>query len=161
MQGMPIEYRFGQYEELVRYDSFFERVLDDRYIISNIPGSKICFDINNMKTNSGGKPYVITNERLSLKKIASYALTLKPASLNAINQIPGKELLLYKLEENKYTIRKWKGSRPKYYADHIRLKYEYHDASWRVLWSYAPLEFIYRLKDKIFELLRYMHEKIS
>jgi len=152
MQGCPSKYTFGVYEQLVQYDSFYERVLSNNIIVAGIHGDDICMDLNNMKTNTGNKKFVITNSILPYKKIASFALTLRPISLNVINEIPGNQIHLYKLDEGTSLIRLWKGHRPRYQANHRRLKYEFHDVSWRLLMFYSPKEFLYRLKDKIAEI---------
>lgn len=148
MRGVPSDYRFGDVDGLERFDPFYERVLSERVQIAGIPGDAICVDLNNMKTTAGGKKYVLTNEKLSLEKVASFGLTLRPIALNAIENVPGDQLHLYKTAPNG-TIRAWSGRRPKYYADLRRLKYEYHDTPWRVLKYYAPREFFARLKDKL------------
>lgn len=151
MNGCPKEYSFGAYEELVHYDCFYERVLSENDVITGISGNEICMDLNNMKTSAGGKKYVATNSELPYKKIASFGLTLRPISLNLFHEISGDQLHLYQLNEGTTLIRPWCGNRPKYQANHRRLKYEFQDASWRVMWFYAPREFWSRLKDKFAE----------
>ncbi len=145
MQGCPSEYRFGEYEQLVRYDSFFERVLDDRYNICGISGSEICMDTNNMKTSAGGKKYVISNQELPHKKIASFGLALRPISMNVLQEIEGDQLHLYQLDTDE--IRPWDGKKISYHADRRRLRYEYLDRPWRKALHYGITEFIGRLKD--------------
>ncbi len=149
MQGCPDTYRMGAYEELVRYDGFYELVLDDNCTVCGIAGSEICMDLNNMKTSAGGKKYVITNSTIKHKKIASFGMTLRPVCLNVANEIPGDQLNMYRLKSDE--IRPWNGKRPKYFADHRRLKYEYCDTTWRTMSGYALKEFWIRLKDKIRE----------
>ena len=146
MHGTPSKYRFGETKQLDRFDPFYERKLGDQDIIADIPGNMICMDLNNMKTMTGGKKYVITNEKLRLKEIASYGLTLKPIEQNVYENVSGNQIHLYEVGTD-YLIRPWKGRRPKYSANLKRLKYEYHDAPWRVLMYYAPREFLAHLKD--------------
>lgn len=148
MQGLKSEYIMEPYEKLVHYDSFYERVLDSDVIVSGIPGNMICMDINNMKSYSNGKKYVITNEKLKFKCINSFGLSMRPSCINVIEGISGNQLHLYELNDD-YLIRKWAGKRPKYYVDLRRLKYEFRDISWRYLIKYAPLEFFNRLKEVI------------
>lgn len=152
MQGCPKEYRMGEYEQLAHYDSFYERVLDERNTVCGISGKDICMDLSNMKTSAGGKRYVITNSELPHKKIASFGMTLRPICMNVLESIPGDQLHLYQLESDE--IRPWNGNRPRYVADHRRMKYEYYDASWRKTFSYAPIEFFHRLKDVIREKIK-------
>lgn len=152
MHGIPKQYKFAPYEDLIHYDSFYERVLDDTMCIAGISGSEICMDINNMKTVTGGKRYVVTNSIIKGKKIASFGLTLRPASLNVVDNIPGDQINLYEIESE--LIRPWVGSRPNYYVSFRRMKYEFRDASWRILISYAPKEFSMRLRDYIQKVLK-------
>jgi len=149
MVGNPENYRFGLYEKLVHYDSFYERVLNDGHCIAGIPGNEICLDINNMKTCSEDKNYVITNSKLPHERIKSFGLTLKPAYQNALKDIPGNQLHLYKLSSTNELIRPWKSKRLKYKANYLRLKYEFYDASWRVLIYYTPIEFFNRIREFI------------
>ena len=147
MHGLPQQYRLAPYENLIHYDSFYERVLDKSIIVAGIPGDMICMDINNMKTVTGGKKYVATNSVLNAKKIASFGLTLRPASLNVIESIPGDQINLYEL--NSDIIRTWAGHRPNYHISFRRMKYEFRDVSWRILILYAPKEYFSRLKEYI------------
>ena len=146
IQFIPLEYRFGNVCDLDRYDAFYEKILDDKITIANIPGSKICVDLNNMKTVSGGKQYVLTNSKLRFTSIASYGLSLRPILSNAIYGISGKQLFLYKLPDETNHIRSWK-KRPRIPFSLNRLKYEFHDITWRMLFYYTPREFCNRLID--------------
>lgn len=148
MYGIPNRYEMASFDELVKYDSFFDRILDDTISISGIPGSEICIDLNNMKTETN-KRYVLSNSKLPLSVISTFGMTLRPLSLNAICNIDGNQLFLYKMNENTTLIRKWSKRRPVYYSSFRRLKYEYSDASWRKLIRYAPMELFSRLKDLI------------
>lgn len=154
MVGSPQKYSFGHIRELIRYDCFYERVLDNNITISGITGDQICMDLNNMKTHSDGKSYVISNSSLPFQKIMSFGMTLKPICQNIIFSIPGNELHLYKIDNPGNLFRKWKGRRPKYYSSYKRLKYEYLDVSWRILLKYSPLEFLNRLYDILRTIFR-------
>lgn len=145
MQGIPSEYKGGDYEQLVHYDIFYERVLNENHSICGISGSEICMDLSNMKTSAQGKKYVLTNAPLRHKKIASFALTMRPICLNALEQIPGDQLHLYQLETDE--IRRWGGRVSKYFANRRRLKYENLDVSWRRTLYFAVTDFMSRLKE--------------
>ncbi len=145
MQGCPSEYKMSDYEQLVHYDIFYERVLNKNHSVCGIPGSEICMDLNNMKTSAQGKKYVLTNEPVQHKKIASFALTMRPICMNVLEEIPGDQLHLYQLENDE--IRRWKGKKPKYFANRRRLKYENFDASWRRTLCFATVDFFSRLKE--------------
>lgn len=154
MRGCPREYKMGNVSELIKYDSFYERVLTKDDKISGILGNEICMDLSNMKTITGGKRYVVTNEELPFKEVQSFALTLRPASLNITENIHGSQLHLYDMEGHGDQIRKWKGNRPHYVANHLRIRYEFHDVSWRVMKFYSLKEFFYRLHDIIKDKLK-------
>lgn len=145
MQGCPENYRFGEYEQLIRYDEFFERVLDERYTVCGISGSDICMDLNNMKTSAQGKAYVVTNQELPHKKIASFGLALRPICLNILEEQEGDQLHLYQLSTDE--IRPWKGKTKHYYANRRRMRYECLDMAWRKALSYGFKEFFCRLRE--------------
>lgn len=148
MYRNPLNYEMPPFDKLVKYDSFYDRVLDDNIKIAGIPGNEICVDLNNMKTETS-KKYVLTNSKLPLKVITTFGMTLRPISLNALYNISGSQLILYKMKENSTLIREWSKIRPSYYSSFRRLKFEFSDVSWRKLLWYAPMEFFSRLKDVI------------
>lgn len=153
MNGCPNSYRFGKYDELVHYDAFYEHVLSYDNLICNIHGSDICMDLNQLKSITLGKKYLITGEKLNYTKIASFGLSLRPISMNVLKNLPGNQLYLYKVDNGGF-IRKWGKKRNELKLNLRRLKYEYKDAAWQILLYYAPREFIIRLKDKILEKLK-------
>lgn len=154
MRGCPQTYNMGEVTELVMYDCFYERVLSKEDKVCGIPGNEICMDLSNMKTIAGGKRYVVTNTKLPYKEITSFALTLRPASLNVTEGIPGEQLHMYDMEGHNDLIRKWDGNRPRYEANHLRIRYEYHDVSWRAMKFYSLKEFFLRLHDIIKDKLK-------
>lgn len=151
MRGCPQMYNMGEVTELVKYDCFYERVLSKEDKVCGISGNDICLDLGNMKTIAEGKRYVVTNTKLPYKEITSFALTLRPASLNVTECIPGEQLHMYDMEGHNDLIRKWKDNRPHYEANHLRIRYEYHDVSWRTMKFYSLKEFFIRLHDIIKE----------
>lgn len=151
MQGVPIGYILPEKSELIKYDSFYEREFSHNEVVCGIPGDMICMDISNMKTVADGRRYVVTNSKLPYKKITSFALTLKPASLNVSENIPGNQLHMYDLEGANGIIRDWNRRRPNYGANHLRIKYEFHDVSWRIMKFYSLKEFFIRLHDIVKE----------
>lgn len=148
MRGCPPKYNMGDMSTLYKYDSFYERELPQTDKVLGVSGDDICMDLSNMKTIAGGRRYVITNAKLPYKEVGSFALTLRPASLNVTENIPGNQLHMYDMEGHGDLIRKWKG-RPEYHANHLRIKYEYNDVSWRVMIFYSLKEFCIRVHDII------------
>ena len=138
MQGCPKEYKMGAYESLARYDIFYERVLDERHTVCGISGKDICMDLSNMKTSSGGRLYAVSSQELPHKKVASFGLTLRPISLNVLEEIPGDQLHLYLLDGDE--IRPWRGKKIRYFANQRRMKYENYDTSWRSALCYVCTE---------------------
>lgn len=153
MHGCPCQYSFGNYDELVHYDAFYERVLDSKISVCGIPGNDICMDLNQLKTDTLGKKYVVTGSKLPYEIIAKFGLSLRPASLNVIEGLPGDQLYLYKLDEGTGFIRPWKRKRHELKMNIRRIRYEYRDAAWQVILYYAPREFFLKVKDKIREKL--------
>ena len=151
MQGQPDNYCCGDLSTLMRYDAFYEFELPDKCKINGIPANELCMDLNNMKTSTQGKRYVVTNSVLPYVKIASFGLSLRPIPQNVIQELPGNQINMYKLEDGNTVIRQWTGRRPSYYSSFRRMKYEYRDASWRVLLIYAPMEFLSRVRDVIYK----------
>ncbi len=151
MNGCPGQYRFGEYEELVHYDAFHEFVLGEKHSVCNIPGNEICMDLNQLKTETLGKKYVVTGSKLPYRKIASFGLSLRPISMNVTEELPGDQIHLYKLDDGTELIRPWGKRRDELKLDIRRIKYEYRDAAWQILLYYAPREFFIRVKDKIQE----------
>ena len=147
MEGCPDEYKMGDYDSLVHYDIFYERVLNDDYKVFGISGSEICMDLNNTKTSAEGKKYVITNSIIKHKKLASFGMALRPLSCNVLEEIEGNQLHLYELNTDE--IRQWKGKKSKYFANRRRMRYEYFDRPWRKALYYGIIEFIGRLKDTL------------
>ena len=149
MQGCPKEYKMASYDQLVRYDVFYERVLSEEQTVCGISGKDICMDLSNMKTSAGGKAFVVSAEELPHEKVASFGLTLRPICLNVLEEIPGDQLHLYRLDKDE--IRPWTGKKIRYFANHRRMKYENYDASWRTAFRYVLGELSGRLKEAIFK----------
>jgi len=112
------------------------------------------YAVSLVMTSAEGKRYVVTNSKLPYKKVHSFALTLRPASLNVTEEITGNQLHMYDMTGHNDLIRKWYGNRPHYDADHIRIRYEYHDVSWRVMKFYSLKEFLVRARDIIKDKLK-------
>lgn len=150
MQGTPDNYKMGEIDQLVHYDIFYERVLDNNQLICGIRASEICMDLNNTKTIAQGKNYVITNSVLPFEKITSFGLTLRPICLNVLQEIPGDQLHLYKLEND--IIRQWDRKKTKLFSNRRRLRYEFGDISWRSAFYYAVVEVFGRIRDILFRI---------
>ena len=143
------KYVFGDYEQLPRYDSFYERVLDDSVNIHGIPGSQICMDLGGMKHNTLGKKYVITGSELPHQRLASFALAMKPAEMNVLRDLPGTAFNLYELSQPAEDIRPPKKKPYAYELNHMRLRYEHVDMPLRSSIYYSLHELWLRLRIKL------------
>ncbi len=147
MQG-ECEYRFGDYEDLVCYDSFYERVLPSTVEICGIPADEICMDLTGMKKSAAGCRYLLTCEELSYREIASFGLSMKPIEMNILCAVPGNVFYLYELPDEIDAFRPEKKSGYKYPLQHARLRYDSLDLPIRAAFYYAWHEFWIQLKAK-------------
>lgn len=143
------EYNFGDYEQLSRYDSFYERVLSDDVVINGICGSQICMDLGNMKHSTLGKKYMISGSELPYKKLSSFGMSLKPVEINVLLGIPGNDFHLYELVDKEADIRPPKKKRYRYELDYKRLRYEHADMPLRTAVFYSIKTFFVTLRAKI------------
>lgn len=147
-EGIPQMYNFEIYDDLVSYDAFYEYELNSDFIVEGISSKDICVDLNNMKHDTDGKNYLLSNAKLKFEIITSFGLTLKPLICNVEQSISGNEIYLYKIGPDEI-IRKWNKTNRHTKENLIRLKYEYQDIHWKKLLYYAPRELFFRLKDFI------------
>ena len=141
------QYNLGSPETLIRYDPFFDRIFYNQNQIAGIDSNLICNDINNMKSNLNGKKYILSNDDLKLSKIKSFGLSIRPIELNIIHEIPGENLFLYEINDNKKDNKIIRNKSIKsLYLKMCRLKYEFHDMLFRDLILYTNLEFIMKFK---------------
>ena len=95
LMGGDKKYHTPKFEEAIKYDMFFERILDG-IDINDIPGEDICVNVHGFKRKLYGKKYLLTSKKYEdLTEIRSYGLRLRPIEENVINDIPGEDIFLY------------------------------------------------------------------
>ena len=148
MSGVPAAYRFGEIDDLVCYDSFYERILPADVVINGVSGSDICMDLNCMKKSANGCKYIISNSELPYKKIASFGMALKPIELNVIKNLAGNEIHMYEKDDGNDIFRQEKKEIYQYDIKFSRLRYEHADMSYRAAIKYTLNEVLRRIKER-------------
>lgn len=82
--------------DAVKYDAFFERVLD-KGEIGGIACNEVCFDLYGFRTGYMGKRYVLTTKQLPYQCMQTFGMELRPQEMNALWDIPGQDIMLYDL----------------------------------------------------------------
>lgn len=87
-------YRFLQLDDLVRYDIFFEPILDTMSLFG-LAKEEVDIDLNCTNNKNNTRRYLVTTKRLRYEVIKSYSLSLRPVEKNIIESIPGTGIYLY------------------------------------------------------------------
>lgn len=148
MTGIVSSYNFGEIDNLIKYDSFYERILSEDIKINGISGDEICMDLNCMKKSSNGCKYIISNEELPYEKITSFGMALKPIEMNILQNLPGNEIFMYKKDDGTDIFRQPKKKKYQYALKFSRLRYEFADMSYRVAIKYTLNEILMRFKER-------------
>ncbi len=148
MTGHTTSYCFGEVDDLVCYDSFYERVLPEEIKINGIPGNEICMDLNCMKKSANGRKYIISNDELPYKKVCSFGLVLKPIEMNVLQNLNGNEIFMYEKADDCDVFRQPKKKKYQYKLKFSRLRYEFADMSYRVAINYTFNEILMRIKER-------------
>jgi hypothetical protein len=141
LEGEKKDYRFPNFIQAIKYDIFFERILEGE-TIQGINGNDICVDLNGMKTTTLDKKYLISIKRVPFKRLASFGMAMRPIDSNIIHNVPGNDIFFYEckcnslIENGKLTDRK-------------RIDYEMYHFSWRVLLKVGVSRFFLALKQKL------------
>lgn len=87
-------YRFLQFDELIKYDIFFEPILDTLSLLG-LENEEVDIDLNCTKGKKRTRKYLLTTERLKYELVKSYSLSLRPIEKNILEEIPGEGIYLY------------------------------------------------------------------
>lgn len=87
------EYRFFDFEDLVKYDIFLNNKELGKYL--KIEDGDLCIDFYGTNNNSANKRYWLSILPMPFKVLKSYALQMRPMELNIYNDIEGNEIFLY------------------------------------------------------------------
>lgn len=88
--GLTREFKL---DTTVKYDGFFE--FEGLYDAFGMTEENLCLDIYGEKGNREDRRYWLTRRNLPYAVVKSFALDMKPASQNIINNIKGREIFLY------------------------------------------------------------------
>lgn len=136
VDDINMNYRTPSYDEAIKYDMYFERMLDENTFISGIKGDDICFNLNGFKKNTGGKRYLITCKLYEGKEyLCSFGLRMRPIEQNILKNIQGNDIFLYDTKEwDNIDISNYRRTNNK------RIKYEIYDNPVPRLVTYCNFE---------------------
>ena len=99
-EGIINNFRFGTFDDSVKYDAIFER--KDKFLssIAGVPFEDICIDINGMKYDWSGYKYILTSQNLPYEKIISFGVNMEPIENNVIYNVPGKTINLLRVPDD-------------------------------------------------------------
>ncbi len=146
-QNWRKNYNFSKFEDGVRYDSFFERILtneniliDDKYIL----GKDIAIDLYGDK-KVFEKKYCLSSQILEYEVLNTYGLQVKPHEMNFLMKIQGEKIFLY----NTSNI---VGKR---YKARLDYRYYFGMSDYRMAWSCFKMIFLSLLKSKLNKFLKF------
>lgn len=137
-------YQFPTFENGIKYDIFFERILDSSKKICGILCSDICFNLNGQHRDSGGKQYLLSsNNNLKYEKVFSFGLMLRPIEENVLQEVPGEGISLYRLNKTYIELT------PEKEFEYSRMNFELYDYTWKNLGKYTGKKVINKVFNKI------------
>lgn len=95
--GLKDNYLFVDFENGIKYDSFYEIEL---FNLLNLDIDPKDITIDLYGTKKYYNKYLITTRKLKLKPLKTFALRMRPHELNVIHNIEGSEIYLYDLDIN-------------------------------------------------------------
>ena len=143
LTGIKKEFEMPNPDKAVKYDMFFERILNG-IEVAGIPGENICVNLNSTKKDCLGHPYVLTTQKMTNEKVASFGMMMHPIDSNVVNVVSGNDIFLYRCDPNeKLELR---------YISPARIKYEMYDYSWKLTLKAGVNGFIRAIKSHIKQL---------
>lgn len=109
LQMNKFEYRMLPFDELARYDIYFNNEGIYKWIGKS--REELTLDLYGFHSMEGGKKYLLSTKVLPFHIVTSYALCLRPIELNIKYNIQGKGIFLYNTDGNA------KPDRGKYYNE--------------------------------------------
>lgn len=137
-QGVVTNYRFPNIDEAVKYDSFFERIIDNSFGSSG--HEKIILDLYGLRTEYGDASILYSVNALPYKIIRRIQLQYRPIEVNFLLQEPGDGIFVYDLNTS--------FKAPKKYNEKI-MEYELRAQSCLLVLRYEIRCFVKRLMMKI------------
>ena len=142
LNGIKKDFVFVEFENGVKYDSFFERIFDSKTKINGIPGNEICVNLNGTKEYTNGLKYILSTDKKGGKIIESYGAMLRPIEANVLCNVKGSAIFLKKVDSD--VIKK----NFKIHNKYIRSYYLYHFL-WRFLRKEGNKRLLNTIKNKI------------
>ena len=136
LQTEEMEYRFAPFEEGIKYDAFFERMLGEDVKIEGIPATDICFDLQGTRISTLGKKYLLTCKKHDLPLVKTFGLRMRPIEANVLLNIPGDGINLYKIDKELELIDRKTKKNYIYAYDAERICYESFELTRRQLKPY-------------------------
>ena len=134
------DYSFKKSELLVKYDLFFERVLDD-YNVSGISGKEICVNLNCTKNSTFSRRYLLSPLKLKYDVVDSFGLSVRPIDENITLNIKGNDIFLYDCKNQNNKIPQ-KNTRK-------RIDYDLFGYRWNDLLFVGVARFLKAIKERI------------
>lgn len=132
------DYRFAPVEQLVKYDSFFERA---DYVIPQYAGQNVILDLYGRKRDYDSGDILITPRVLNYKILHKWKLKLRPQEVNCLYPEEGNGLFVYDL----HTFEKHSGNASKI----IRTRYDVKSINYRKLIGLGFAEFKTSVKKRL------------
>ncbi|MBR2555555.1 MAG: hypothetical protein IKE94_11900 [Aeriscardovia sp.] len=141
LQGFKNKYDFPDFEDGIKYDSFFERVFDNE--IAGVSASDICVNLNGTKIDLRGKQYLLTTViKRNCIRVASFGIDMHPIDANVSSNIQGSGIFLYSVGGDGCNLIPGDISLE-------RLLYETYDLTWKQLFRTGIAKFKHALSMKM------------
>ena len=142
-------YSFPDFENGIFYDSFFDRVFTKNDVIGGISGNLICCDFNHCKRFADDKRYLLTDKKYkALEVVKTFGISIRPIELNPLYNVPGNDISLYKLTNQRHFVLKKEKLR------HSRLAFELYGFSSSVLFRASLMSVFQKILRRMRRLFR-------
>ena len=122
LEGCP-KYRFPTMEQAVKYDVYYERIIDQENIFPEIPGKRL-LDLYGMRTDFGDADVLISTQSLPYQVLRSIQLKYRPHEANCRYPVDGDGIFIYDLHQK---------AQPPKSDKHLCIRYDVRSISWRML----------------------------
>lgn len=96
-------YRFSKVEDAIKYDSYFERMLDNNFSLEN---KKVLLDLYGLRREFFNADILVSTQKLNYKIIDELELKYRPHEVNYFIPEKGRGIFVYDLSEEKNNISK-------------------------------------------------------
>ena len=95
-QGIITRYRLPSLDDAVKYDAFFERIIDKSFEIRE--NGKVILDLYGLRTEYGDNSILYSVKSLPYKMVRQIQLQYRPIEVNCLLQEPGEGIFVYDLK---------------------------------------------------------------